>query len=707
MSWQKRARLGVAVFAVIFAIGVYVAMGERQKAAPLQPIERKDPTSISEVFGGVLKRLSGADEDFVVVAESRLGYADGSEKLSGIRIDVRKRNGRDFTITADEALVGANESAFDLRRNIVLKASDGFELHTEQATFNSSDEVVRAPGAVTFTRGAMSGSGVGMTYDERAQVLTLASDSQVALHDDAGMVTTSFESGSSALDRVANVLTLLDSVHVLRDGQEFDAERGVARLSEAEEFVQYVELRGNARVSGGGAVDAMGARDIDLDYTDDGKLLERVILVGDAAAALKGAEGVAARELHGGRLDLTFAADGTVTRVVGQDAVRLVLPADDGTPQRTITARTLDGTGEAGKGLTRIEFKDAVEFREGATPASLREARSQLLRLGLDDNAVSDATFTGRVTFTDGALKASAEEARYSPVQGTLGLSGGTPEVADEQVVIRGTTIDVVFETRHMVARGNTRTTYSTAPPKGRGAKAPATKMPGLLDGAESVTVTAGTLDYTGAKSAAVYTGNVVLRQGTGTSIRADTIALDQESGNLTATGNARATIVSDGNESSRGSGDEIRYTDKTRVMSYVTRAPGRSQLVSAQGDLRAGRIDITLQQEGSGVARIDAQQDVWIQLEQRTLTGVRLEYVAAPASQPKGQGSYVVHGSARQPVTMVRRSDASCMTAMKLTLVEGTDNIEIDGGGLVLPRVGPCAPPSPGPATKPPAPPR
>jgi LPS export ABC transporter protein LptC/lipopolysaccharide transport protein LptA len=715
MSWQKRARLGVAIFAVIFAVGVYYAMGERQKAAPLQPIERKDPASTAEVLSGVLNRLSGSDEEFLVSFEDQFSYPDGSQKLLGIRLATKNRNGRDFTITAAEALVGANEATYDLQQNIVLKASDGFELHTDLATFSTSDEIVRAPGSVTFTRGKMAGSGVGMTYEERTQILTLASGSQVALYDEAGTATTSFQSGSSRLDRAANVLTLEGSVHVVRDGQEFDAESGEAQLSEEEEFVRYVKLRGEARVTGGGAVDAMSAREIDLDYTDDGKVLERVILVGDAAVALKGnVEGAPAREVHGGRLDLAFAADGAVTRVVGQDGVRLVLPPDDDTPPRTITARTLDGSGEAGKGLTRIEFKEAVEFREGAN-ASLREAKSQALRLGLDANAVSDATFVGRVTFSDGGLKASAEEARYAPSKGTLALSGGTPEVADEQVVIRGTTIAVAFDTRHMVAAGSTRTTYNTAPAKGRNAQSPPTRMPGLLKANESVTVTAASLDYTGSKNAAVYNGTVELRQGTGTYIRADRVTLDQQSGDLIASGKARAIIVNDADET-RGSADEIRYTDRTREIAYVTPAPEKASLISAQGDLRASRIRITLQQEGSGVARIGAEPDISIQMGQRTITGARLEYTAAKDPKSKNTGSYVVHGTARIPVVVVERTGATCKRssdAMKLTIEEGTENMTWDGLKRTRPSfdgMAACpaaAPPPPGPATTPPAPPR
>jgi lipopolysaccharide transport protein LptA len=228
--------------------------------------------------------------------------------------------------------------------------------------------------------------------------------------------------------------------------------------------------------------------------------------------------------------------------------------------------------------------------------------------------------------------------------------------------------------------------------------------MPGLLKADESVTVTAVELDYTGSKSAAVYTGAVELRQGAGTFIRADEVTLDQASGDLIAVGNARAVIVNDADETS-GNAAEIRYTDKTRLIAYVTPAPATSRLVSEKGDLRAGHIEIGLEKEGSGIARIDARTAVSIQFKERTITGTRLEYVEAA-------GEYTVSGDARNPVEVIKRlSGSTCERSrgMKLTMSKAADNIALDGQRMVrssVDGVGPCTPvalPPPGPATKPP----
>src|SRR6185503_1354637 len=98
----------------------------------------------------------------------------------------------------------------------------------------------------------------------------------------------------------------------------FEAATITARLSEDEQFVRVIELRGDARVAGGGgALDAMSAQAIDLIYVEGGETLDRVTLAGNAAAALTGkttGEGGAKggrRQLLGGAIDMQLATDGT------------------------------------------------------------------------------------------------------------------------------------------------------------------------------------------------------------------------------------------------------------------------------------------------------------------------------------------------------------------------------------------------------------
>src|SRR4051812_15707017 len=97
MAWQKRARLGVAIFGIVCAAVVYAALGERHVASPPGMVERLDPKAIAESNNGRLRQLRESDEDFNVTFERQLTYENGRSKSFGVRIAAKERGGtRDF-----------------------------------------------------------------------------------------------------------------------------------------------------------------------------------------------------------------------------------------------------------------------------------------------------------------------------------------------------------------------------------------------------------------------------------------------------------------------------------------------------------------------------------------------------------------------------------------------------------------------------------
>ncbi|MGH9203742.1 MAG: LPS export ABC transporter periplasmic protein LptC, partial [Vicinamibacterales bacterium] len=376
-------------------------------------------------------------------------YDDGSTKQFGVQIWVRKGSGRDFVVSAREAQSGANQRGLRLTGDVHLVASDGFELATENATYDQDEGLVRAPGHVSFRKGRLRGSGAGMTYDEKNDVLSVLDSSQVTLTDEADATTMSFSARTATLDRVQDFVRLDGGAHVTRGEEVLDSTTATARLSGDEQIVTFIELRGESRVVGGdGSFESMTARDIDLDYTDDGQQLERVALMGGAAVALAPASGSAGRKLAGETLDLQLASDGSVTHASGRDNVRLDLPAVAKAPERSIKSKTFDASGQQGAGLTDARFVDDVEYRELAGSESpQRVARSRGLQVSLTQDDVRHAVFTGGVAFEEASLSAVAGEARYDPGQATLQMTGGDgrggPRVSDEQVTVAGPTIDL------------------------------------------------------------------------------------------------------------------------------------------------------------------------------------------------------------------------------------------------------------------------
>jgi lipopolysaccharide export system protein LptA len=605
VRWQKRARLGLGLFGIACAIAVYAAIGVREASSPVERPARLDPRAILESAGAAFQQFRETKQEFVIEAERQLTYEDDTTKFIGITIKVRNRGGRDFTVSGREGQVGENEEELEIVGDVKLMASDGFTVNADRATFTKSDSMVRVPGAVTFFKGGMSGSGKGMTYNQTGDVLTLAEDARVASADESGRIQTEFSSASATLARREKYLALDGNVHALRGEQVLEAQRGIARLSADEERITFIELRDDARVVGGGAFDSMTARDIDLDYTEDGVTLERVALRGSGAVAMKGErEGVSGRQFLGESLDLVFASDSSLVGAVGRDGVRVDLPAAADAPARNIKARGFNASGEPGKGLTLAQFDDAVEYgEEGRADGPARTARSTSLRAALTDEAITSAVFSGRANFQEGDLQASGAQADYDPVNGTLRLSGndsgGAPRVSNPDIQVEAESIAVTLGDLRMVASGavktvlrQERTTPSRpARPAAAGA-APDGRLPSLLEPGNPVNVNANGLDYQDAAGKAIYSGAAALWQGE-TAIRGDRLTLDRTRGDFIASGAARSNIVLDTGVSV-GRALEIRYDDAERRITYVGEAPqpgrGATPTVAPAASAPAGR---------------------------------------------------------------------------------------------------------------------
>ena len=696
MRWQKRARWALAAFGIVFAFIVYAAIGERQSAAPADAPARLDPRAILESAGAAFQQFEAARQDYVIEAKRQLTYEGGATKFIGVTITVKQREGRDFVVSGREAEAGANRKDLEVRGDVKLAASDGFVARTDRATFNQDDATVRIAGPVSFEKGRMTGSGVGMTYNQTTDVLTLTEQAKVVVTDESGRAVNEFTSGSATLARLENFLALDGDVHALRGEQVLDADRGRAVLSEDDQYITFIELRGDAQVAGGSTFESMSARDIDLDYTDDGSTLERAQLTGNGTIKMAGGEDGPGRQFAGDRLELTFAPDASLTTAIGRGDVRVDLPAAAGTPARSVGAQSFAATGAAGRDLDAVRFETDVEYREAAAAAgSARQARSNALTIALAGDEVTSATFTGSVKFEDQGLQASGASGEYDPARGTLRLSGadagGAPRVADPQIEVQGDAIDVTLQGRRMAARGNVRTILRSGSSDHR--------LPGLLQQSQPANVNANALEYDGEAGTATYRGAAALWQGE-TAIRGNVVALDQGRGDLVATGAARSTIALT-TGTSVGSANEIRYIDADRTLSLngspskpapSTVSPTAStsaRLSGAQGDVSALRIELLLARTGSQLDRLEAYTGVTVRLDTRVGTGDRLTYFAE-------DGRYVMTGIATVPVKIVEECRETI--GRTVTFFKSTERIIVDGNEEVRTqskRGGPCPAPA------------
>jgi len=688
----SKAALALVAAAVI----VSVALALKRRVIPVAPplvAVRTDPKAVVESTSGRAVRFNRAHEDIRVEYERQLTYADGSTKLLKVKIVADDRgDGRSFTLTADDGEAGKDESAISLSGHVTLLEGDGFTAETAAATYDKRDEMVRAPGDITFHHNRLSGSGTGMVYDKNADVLTILQHAvaHVAPNEN-GKGAAEVSAGHATYARMDHLVEFQGGVHVTRSGQVIDSATAIVYLNDDDKRITVLELHGNATISGetkaAGSLQGISGADVTLEYADDGQAIQHAIIGGNATVKLSGGDGKAGREIAANALDVTLASDGaTPIAMTAVQDVRLTLPADDAVATRTVKAQTLSATSDPAnpsRGLTRAEFTGGVEYREKSASVD-RLARSAKLQVGLKAAmaAFDSATFSGAARFEDAKVTGTASSLTYMSDQGTLSLSGSEsasprPHVFNDQIAVDANGIDVVLAGPVLNAKGTVKSVLQ--PPK-KGAGADSAKLPSMLKQDQAVAVTADVLKYDGGANTASYDGHAQLWQ-TDTSIKAGSIAIDSKTGDLTASGSVVTTTVLEQTDKEKkkkerqqsvATAKAFAYSDKARRAHY----DGDVHFSQAENDLSAATVDLYLKPEGNELERAEAfhpSNEVTLREQGRQTTGSKLSYSAADER-------YDVTGA---PVTVVDQCGRNT-SGRTLTFRKSTDTIEIDGNRRV-----------------------
>ncbi len=691
--WRKRLRLGIAIFGVCLTAFVLYVIRPRETRPPVVPIERIDPKATVETRGCDVVQLKGSKQDLRVECESQVTYEDGQTALRGVTLTVDNRAGRSFKVTGKEARVGANQATFDINGDVRLEASDGLVATSGSASYSDAEGIVRAPGPVQFSRGRMAGAGIGFTFDEQRNTVWLLDQAVVRFAPEGAAGPMDVAAGAAGFARGERYMRFERGVRMTRSGQIIEADEATAHLFADRDEPDQIELRGNSRITGGeglGALRLMRARDINLDYAEDGRTLQQATLAGQAAIRIASASAGAEQQLNGEFIAFELAADGAIKTLSSRDRVTLALPATKDAPGRTIRAQQLSGTGAPGQGLTTMAFRDSVLFVEAAaTDRAERTARSQALdlRLNPSSGALDDAKFGGGVRFEDAGLVAQSGDATYRLGGNGLDLRGkngaADPFVNDELIRVDAEAIDLTLSPRRMVAKGKVRSVLQPSKPKSGAAAA---RRPGLLGDADPVNVIAGELTYDEQAKQGVYSGQSRLWQGD-TVIQAERITLDEMKGDLGADGGVVTTLAlapenPDAKPLRSGPtilrGATFTYRDETRTAIYDTKA----QMNGEQGDLRADHIELLLAGGENRLDRLDARGAVDVTLDKRRGSGTTLVY--RPATE-----RYEITGSPGRFIDECNESAGKTLTFFK-----SSDRVIIDGNEEVRTetRGGKCA---------------
>src|SRR3954462_4069058 len=544
MSWQKKARLAIAAFVIVFIAIVVVALRHRKPppAAAAAP-ERRDKDCVLE------NNQSGEphqSKNGKVVFSMKYGflctYADGRTRLgNGVEITATK-NDKPFTIVSRDAEIVQSGDELKTRHftKDVKLTSEGTEVATDDATYDQPAGLLKAPGPVAFKRGRMHGTGVGATYDFNREVLWLQAQPHVSVTAD--------EKGQGAIDATAEAIGLAKADHYLKltrtahikaEGRVIDADEITVLLTADDQRVRILQVRGNSRITGSGAggPQSMTARDIDLTYGEDGRTLQHSLLIENAVVQLPGEGTGAGKRIAGKTIDMAMSPDGkTLTSLNATENVQVDLPPDGDAPAKRIRSATLTAIGAPGTGLQNATFGGNVDNREsraarGNLPAVDRQARAISLVVTTKPGfgAVEQADFRGNVHFTDGPeVVADATHALYHVDKDQIDLSPTpdpgppAPRVSDGRVTVEARAIEFSVTSRRLKADTKVRTSMLPASDHGQTAVKPGsdrgqtpanapnspTHVPSLLQQDQPVTVTCNRLEYDALADHAVFIGN-------------------------------------------------------------------------------------------------------------------------------------------------------------------------------------------------------
>jgi lipopolysaccharide transport protein LptA len=704
MRWQRVAQAAIAVFVIGFIAVLVTTLGRDRTAPPPKAApERQAPDATLENPGGGTQTIAdpSGGRPFEIKFGSHLALPDGRQQLrNGVEVTINRRDRR-FVVTAKEAdlTVAQSESNEPLeqavfRGDVVITGDDGLEVETAEMIYTAADDLMRIPGRVEFRKGRTTGSGREATYDQGRDVFWVRQEAhlQVAPGPD----------GSGSLEATATAIGLARRDHYLRlegngriEGQDrvVEADDITIYLTEDDTNVRSMELRGNSRITGTtGTAQTMSARDIDMVYADDGRTLQSVRLVENAVVDLPGAAASAAKRIAASTIDMTLGPDGsTVTGLIANDRVNVRLPAEANAPAREIDASTLTASGgEAG--LQSAAFGGGVKYREtraaGRGVAAVeRSADAQTLIVETEPGfgAIRKADFRGNVTFNDGPdFVAKAQQGVYDiagdrldlrPVKGLPGPP--EPTVTDANVTVSARTIGFGLSTREMQAEIGVRSTITPRKDEQGSDKG---RMPSMLADDEPVNVTADKLSYDGRNSAAVYSGNARLWQGSDTTIKGTTLTIDDRTGNLTATGGVTTTFLirdraAEGRgkpEPTIGTADAFSYDENKRLATYT----GNAKLHAPQGDVTGEKIELFLEKDANELQRAEAygaNGKVQVREGHRLATGSRMTYTAA-------DDRYLMIGAPVEITTAEKDGVCRLTRGSSATFTRATEQVDMEG---------------------------
>ncbi len=406
---------------------------------------------------------------------------------------------------------GQTPTQFALSGHFTFESSDGMVVESEQGIYDDTSGVLTIPGALTFHRGRVSGTGNGAVYEREKDTTTILDTAAATVApDEQGHGSAQATSKRMLLMRGQHSLLMEENARIAGETQVLTSRNATVLFTDDESAMKFLELRGAARVApvAGAAPGqpAMSADGLTMSFHPDGITMQHATLTGNAVMTTTDAVGT--RSIKASWIDFVTAPDGhTLTQLNARDRVLVEIPATATSTARAITAATLNATGDEKRGLTSARFEGSPCFQEGTAVgqrgrssqpaeenpcsasalAAARKAASPnasnrrlgtatvlVMKLGGQLDSIQEAEFQQNAIFEDGRVSATADIATYDDAKDILYLKPNRARprrqsgVKTADMTVDASEIDVYLESENLKARGGVRTRTVRTPENGK-----------------------------------------------------------------------------------------------------------------------------------------------------------------------------------------------------------------------------------------------
>jgi lipopolysaccharide export system protein LptA len=698
----KRLRRWFAA-AAIFVIAVSLAYYLYGRLRTWRVVERVPGKMGIEVQqstqGFTLSKSEAGRTIFTVHASNAVQYKEGGRaELHDVNILVYgHRSDRFDQISGDHFeydpnsgdIIAHGEVTIDLEGNAQgplhpdqaapVELKNPIHLKTSGLTFNQKTGAAATREKIEFRTPQAAGTAVGASYDSKSNKLTLGSDLRIKTLDGATML------AAHAVIAQNPRRAVLDAARIERPTCEVEAGQLTLFLRDDNSVSRMVatgEVRGNTRAENPIRVQAAQGN-FSLGLKNDlrsGELSGGVQFQQQGPSPLHGAAGRAAlafgprnaltkvRAIEGVRfiqdqratakraaqsvelasdaLDL-FLAEGRLEHGLTGGAARITIRPQTPTPSQGNTVITA--------GLFQMSFGEdsRLQALHGEPDARIvssvagqpdRVSTSQTLDAAFssgDDGGIESIVQRGNVRYNDAQRSAFSQQARYTPGDENLVLTG-SPRWIEGGGTTTARWLRINRGTGDAFAEGEVKTVYREARPQPGGA---------LLGGPEPIHVTADSMVAHRQSSAATYSGSARLWQGTDT-VEGAVIEFDRGNRQLKAQGSRQPVLSVFLQDDGKGHASPVTVTSSS--LTYFDQQhravfQGAVLLKSADGTVSADAADVIFRpraqesgaqgtHSGDRIEEILARGHVVIQQPSRKALGNTMTYTAA-------DGKYVLSG--------------------------------------------------------------